>query len=623
MTNISFIYIINLLDFHFPYLCFLNKVCLFLLKMKNKKLRIFLLLITVLLFAVSLFFTHATKANTFRLTKPISVYITWGAHDNLSDTIPLSEHLVCKQLKVIHNLKKAGAPFNYFVLDAGWADTMSSCRKFDKQYWPKGHKKWISACRKEKLLPGLWFPINLTGLGKTTWMKMESSWKNSKTNEQTLSLSEGDFLNYHIQTFQYWYNQGIRLFKLDFAMFNVVTPRQKNKETTEIIKQNEDALFDALYTFKQKNKDAIFLAYNGFGGEMKDTYPHFKKTIQTKWLRVFESLYAGDPRPSDIPCSNFWRSKDIYSDHMVRQFQFNGIPLNRIDNCSFMIGNTGTCYQRKKANWKSTLLLSLARGGWVNTYYGDLSLLNAKEINWFSTAQTFWMHVQKNATFHTLGNIPGTGKVYGYSAENRYGKVYTLVNPSQTSKKFYLPVLEKQVYKVLYQEENYPTKIHRNTIFLKPEQMLILGTGKYATKTYVLSENAKKTILGKSRRVFTKQSTKLCNQMFFDFTPKSSKKLKLIFLLKDSKDRPIRISGGSPPYGKYLSDILQLNVTQNKHPLNLQTNNHKQIWSGMSWVVGEIMQNSYSTHSPIKILFRVDKNYPIQAKITCEIYEIG
>jgi hypothetical protein len=39
---------------------------------------------------------------------------------------------------------------------------------------------------------------------------------------------------------------------------------------------------------------------------------------------------------------NFWRSKDIYTDHMVKQYDFNQIPLERIDNSAFMIGKTVT-----------------------------------------------------------------------------------------------------------------------------------------------------------------------------------------------------------------------------------------------------------------------------------------
>jgi hypothetical protein len=112
---------------------------------------------------------------------------------------------------------------------------------------------------------------------------------------------------------------------------------------------------------------------------MSDTWPGFRKTVDLRWLEVFDSLYCGDPRPADIPCMNFWRSKDIYSDHMVFQYHFNGVPLHRIDNSSFMIGTTGTCYYRAKQSWKGMLILSAARGGRMNTYYGNMDLLDQKD----------------------------------------------------------------------------------------------------------------------------------------------------------------------------------------------------------------------------------------------------
>jgi hypothetical protein len=34
---------------------------------------------------------------------------------------------------------------------------------------------------------------------------------------------------------------------------------------------------------------------------------------------------------------------DIYSDYMVRRFEQDNVPLERIDNSAFMIGTTGTC----------------------------------------------------------------------------------------------------------------------------------------------------------------------------------------------------------------------------------------------------------------------------------------
>jgi hypothetical protein len=44
-------------------------------------------------------------------------------------------------------------------------------------------------------------------------------------------------------------------------------------------------------------------AFNGFGGDLESTagpFP-FHNAIDLRWLEVFDTLYAGDPRASDVP----------------------------------------------------------------------------------------------------------------------------------------------------------------------------------------------------------------------------------------------------------------------------------------------------------------------------------
>lgn len=67
---------------------------------------------------------------------------------------------------------------------------------------------------------------------------------------------------------------------------------------------------------------------------------------------------TGDPCPSDVPGANFWRSVDIYGNHMVRRFEPLGFPLERIDSTSFMAGNAGTIYYRGMHEWKGACLLT-------------------------------------------------------------------------------------------------------------------------------------------------------------------------------------------------------------------------------------------------------------------------
>jgi hypothetical protein len=83
---------------------------------------------------------------------------------------------------------------------------------------------------------------------------------------------------------------------------------------------------------------------------------------------------------------------DIYSDHMVRQYERSFLPLERIDSTGFMIGNTGTIYYRKTNAWQGMLLLMVARGGWINTIHGNLEFLNDQQARWFAKVQSLYAH---------------------------------------------------------------------------------------------------------------------------------------------------------------------------------------------------------------------------------------
>jgi hypothetical protein len=141
-------------------------------------------------------------------------------------------------------------------------------------------------------------------------------------------------------------------------------------------------------------------------------------------------MYCGDPRPSDLPCPSFWRSVDVYSDCMVRLFESSGIPLDRIDNCGFMAGDTGTCYWRGKAGWKGMLLLSLARGGRIHVAYGDLGLFDDEDARFWAAAQELYAPAMVEGGTRSIGGWPGAGDMYGWRSQTGERTVLTLVQPT-------------------------------------------------------------------------------------------------------------------------------------------------------------------------------------------------
>ena len=389
------------------------------------------------------------------LKEPIAVYNDWSAYDELSDKIPLTEELAMQLLDDVIRLKKDGVRIDYYVMDAFWFDVDGGYRTWNKKNWPNGPGRWLKACKAAGVKPGLWFSTNLIKAGGRPMLHVIPEWQASVTSDDaTLSLFEGGYLNHLMETLQYYADMGFKMFKFDFAYFDAATASAKgNTLPAEIEERNKTAFIQAIKKFRAKNPEILFIGYNGFGGDMENTTAPFRKTIDPRWLEIFDTLYSGDPRISDVPMMNFWRSEDLYSDHMVRQFAFNGLPLSRIDNCAFMIGKTGTCYKRGIAAWKGALILTLARGGWLNVYHGNLELINDKDAVWFAKVQKIYMQLQRHGQTSTFGAIPGTGMPYGYFSTTAGGGLFTVVNPSQSIQDIKLPETISETGFVLYHDD--------------------------------------------------------------------------------------------------------------------------------------------------------------------------
>lgn len=264
--------------------------------------------------------------------------------------------------------------------------------------------------------------------------------------------------------------------------------------TPEGIKEkNETALREALAKFRSKNPDVMLVAFNGFGGDLESTagpFP-FKNPVDLRWLTAFDSLYSGDPRPSDVLEVNFWRSMDIYSDHMVRRFEESGLPLERIDSTSFMIGNTGTIYYRKTNAWMGMLLLMVARGGWVNTIHGNLEFLDDAKARWFARVQRLYAPLQAKGRTKTFGGIPGGVEPYGFGSLDSSGAIYTLMNPAQAVQEIEMPLLSRtqeplREGSVIFRDAGFVPELTGDKIKLGPGQLAAVGFGRYARPEFDL-----------------------------------------------------------------------------------------------------------------------------------------
>ncbi|MFQ3549869.1 MAG: hypothetical protein SNJ70_08985 [Armatimonadota bacterium] len=556
------------------------------------------------------------------LKYPILVYNNWSSYDELSDNLELTEDIALFQLDNLLRLKKNGINFQYYLMDAFWYLEDGGYREWRKPHWEKGPVNWLNRCKENNIIPGLWFSTN-----RLLKLIPIDQWIDSiATNGKDLCLIAGGYLNHLLETFQYWYDNGIRIFKLDFANFNASTIDLELAYTREeIIRKNIEYIKTGIKLFKMKNKDAIFIAYNGFGGEQSNTSYSIKKTIDESWLSVFDTLYCGDPRPSDVPCMNFWRSMNIYTDHMVKYYQFNDIPLERIDNCEFMIGKTGTCYNRGINAYKSLAILSMARGGWLNIIHGNLELIDDEKIEWIKKVQKLFIELQAVGRTYTFGGIPGYSEPYGYVSLSTNGSIYTIVNPSQSIRELELEKItpyQKNINNgfLIFSDSGFNPVLENNKIILGPEQMAVVGYGEYSNSKYYLGIDEDIIIPKIIKELYVENITKQEKDVNGTVKLSQNSSIRVVFNQKEKNGVAKRSTGGFLPKAKNFDEIFSIKAIQNNKELKLNMNYNKPIWSGLSWAVAEIEKSNIDINFPIQI--RCSTKEDSKVELDMNIYSV-
>ncbi len=545
---------------------------------------------------------------------PIFVYNNWSAYDELSDNIPLTEALAMREFKEMLRLRKQGVRFDYYMMDAFWFAQDGAYRKWRTPNWPNGPDAWIATCQKNGVRPGMWFSSN-------TLVKIDAApaWRDSLNKQRTaMSLFEGGFLPDFMDVLQFWYDHGIRMFKFDFVDLTAATPTAEAMLTKEEIRmRNSNALREALSKFRVRNPDVVLEAFNGFGGDTDmTTNTPFHNPVDLRWLEVFDAQYSGDPRPSDVPEMDFWRSMDIYSDHMVRRYEQAGLPIERIDSTGFMVGNTGTIYYRGINAWKGALILMLARGGWIDTVHGNLELITNHDVPWFAKIQKLYLHMQSMGRTKTFGGVPGEVQPYGFGSVDADGTIYTVVNPKQTVQQMELPLLTKDqqflgVGRVQFRDAGFSPRLARNLIELGPGQMAVVGFGKYANPAFDM---------GVQQDIVIPRSIIPVPTVFHEAgkgTIEATVKvpyvsdLRLIMQQRSPDGSLRRTWAGGPPNGTNMAKVFTLEAMQDGRRIPVKINYNKVIWSGLSWAVGEISRTDIKPDQPIILRFTSTEKDPI------------
>jgi hypothetical protein len=548
---------------------------------------------------------HPSQLGAPLLVDPIWVYNDWSAYDELSDNIPLSEELAMRELDEIARLRNLGVHFDYYMMDAFWFAPDGGYRAWRKPSWPNGPDAWIAKCKANGLLPGMWF-----GTNELVKIDAAPQWKDSLTAKGgSMSFYEGGFLPDFMSVLQYWYDHGIRMFKFDFVDFGAATPASEKTQTPEEIhSKNETAFREALKKFRTKNPGVVLVAFNGFGGDVESTagpFP-FRNPVDLRWLEVFDSLYSGDPRPSDVPEVNFWRSMDIYSDHMVRRYEQSLLPLERIDSTGFMIGNTGTIYYRKTNAWKGMLLLMVARGGWVNTIHGNLEFLDDEKARWFAKVQKIYAPLQAMGRTKTFGGIPGELQPYGFGSLDSRGTIYIVMNPMESAEEIELPLLSRvqpslSNGRIIFRDAGFVPVLRGTRITLGPGQMAAVGFGRYGVPEFDLGVQEDVRIPRSITPIAAAFSDKDLNAIEANITPPSKGDLRIIFQQRGADGQIMRSWPGGPPKGTSVGKVLKIAVEQDGKQLPVEINYDRLVWSGLSWGAGEVKRANFVAGELIRV----------------------
>jgi hypothetical protein len=559
----------------------------------------------------------ADKLGAPTLRDPISVYNNWSSYDELSDNIPLTQDLAMRQLDNVLRLRKLGVRFDYYMMDAFWFDPEGGYRTWRK---PNGPDAWIGKCQENGIQPGLWFSSN-------TLVKIKTApqWRDSLNQKAwAMSFFEGGFLPDFMDTLQYWYDHGIRFFKFDFVDLTIATPKSEatlSKE--EIVRRNSEALRTAFAKFRAKNPDVVFEAFNGFGGVLDSTsYPFpFKDPVDLRWLEVFDAQYSGDPRPGDVPETNFWRSMDIYSDHQVRRFEQAHLPIERIDSTGFMVGKTGTIYYRAMHAWKGALILMMARGGWIDTTHGNLELITDEDARWFARVQSLFLHFQSEGRIKSFGGIPGEVQTYGFGALDADGSVYVVMNPAQSVAPVSMPLLSKVQRplgqgRILFRDAGFVPQLTGDSIELGPGQMAMVGYGKYASSAFDFGVQQDVVIPRSIRPVPAEFKATAKGVIEATITAPTGGDLRLIMQQYAPDGSLRRTWAGGPPSGTNMGKVFLLEATQNGKQVPIREDYDKVIWSGLSWAAGEISAKDLHADEPLTLTFQSTEKDPVALKGT-------
>jgi hypothetical protein len=252
------------------------------------------------------------------------------------------------------------------------------------------------------------------------------------------------------------------------------------------------------------------------------------------------------------------------------------------------------------------LVLSAARGGRLNTYYGDMALLDGADRAWFAKAQRLYYPLQARGDISLFGENPGGAQPYGFLARGDGGAVCTVVNPAATEADVLLPPSLGAGARILFTDAGRPPELAGETVRLGPGQLAVVGSGEFADPRWDLGVQDDVLIPSSSEPLPAVDVMRGSRSIAATVAVPRTGTLRIMCSQSATDGRPWRVTGGPPPSGIPLGRLLVLKAEQGGRQVTLRLNYDRQIWSGLSWAVADVPARELDLGMPVRITYEID-----------------
>ena len=422
--------------------------------------------------------------------RPRAIYSTWGLHDELGDTVHLTETLATAAFEELLRWRdRFGIRTDVFHIDCMWFDPARGLDHFHPAHWPNGFEPLRRRILAEGMKPGLWYSANGSWLKPAAW---SDSWS---SNHWHHSLFEGSFAaQFEASLLRAARDWGVRFFKFDFAQFESATAACGL--ATEVRYQRGFARFVAmLEKLRSEFPDVEMITHCGFARGRLDQARPLETTVlppavDPSLLGVVDRVFSADPHVFDVPCSDITRAVDLHQDRQVWHLHRAGFPLHRIDDHGAVMATTNTGHYRGRAGFLRTHLGQLARGGRRDLFYGDPSVLTEADLATMARTRRLFFDAWERGLetcFVGLGE-PGRHPWHGWLTGGGHRGLLHLVNWTDHPVRVRLPIVSVLEARALFHDCAAAPAVQVQhdllTVELPPECTTLIGVGAYADASW-------------------------------------------------------------------------------------------------------------------------------------------